>query len=114
MLAVLAAQHPGHGVRAADRIAALAAANDGTRQGTYLRLAVELVHGRNAQALALASEIIDWADHLEPKWPEAPGVPDGIKAAHVLAEGAFRTIEQRHHSVTGTTILLTSSYGPAR
>ncbi|MFI9846346.1 hypothetical protein ACIHFD_55640 [Nonomuraea sp. NPDC051941] len=93
VLAVLAAQHPGHGVRAADRIAALAAELDGTRQGAYLRLAVELVHGRDAQALALASEIIDWADHLEPKWLEAPGVPDGIKAAHVLAEGALRTIE---------------------
>ncbi|MER6004531.1 hypothetical protein ABT120_38675 [Nonomuraea angiospora] len=93
VLAVLAAQHPGHGVRAADRIAALVAELDGTRQGAYLRLAVELVHGRDAQALALASEIIDWADHLEPKWLEAPGVPDGIMAAHVLAEGALRTIE---------------------
>ena len=26
-------------------------------------------------------------------WLEAPGVPDGIKAAHVLAEGALCTIE---------------------
>ncbi|RKT87354.1 hypothetical protein SAMN05421805_113187 [Saccharopolyspora antimicrobica] len=58
-----------------------------------MRLAVELVHGRNAQALALASEIVDWADRLEPRWLEAPGVPDDIKAAHVLAEGALYTIE---------------------
>ncbi|MFF0772241.1 hypothetical protein ACFYUK_25370 [Nonomuraea wenchangensis] len=92
VLAVLAAQHPGHGVRVADRIAALAAGLDGTQQGAYLRLAVELVQGRDADALALASEIIDWADRLEPKWLEAPGVPDGIKAAHVLAEGALYTI----------------------
>ncbi|MEV4078583.1 hypothetical protein [Nonomuraea fuscirosea] len=92
VLAVLAAQHPGHGVRVADRIAALAAELDGTQQGAYLRLAVELVQGRDADALALASEIIDWADRLEPKWLEAPGVPDGIKAAHVLAEGALYTI----------------------
>ncbi|MEH0982203.1 hypothetical protein [Micromonospora sp. CPCC 205556] len=93
VLAVLAAQHPDHGVRAADRIAALAAELDGTQQGAYVRLALELVHGRNEQALALATEIVGWADHLEPEWLKAPGVPDGIKAAHVLAEGALHTIE---------------------
>ncbi|GAA3685151.1 hypothetical protein GCM10022224_057320 [Nonomuraea antimicrobica] len=93
VLAVLAAQHPGHGVRVADRIAAMAAELDGTQQGAYLRLAVELVRGRDERALALASEIIGWEDRLRPEWLEAPGVPDGIKAAHVLAEGVLCTIE---------------------
>jgi hypothetical protein len=93
VLAVLAAQHPGHGVRAADRIAALAAALDGTQQGAYVRLALELVHGRNERALALATEIVGWADRLEPEWLAAPAVPDEVRAAHVLAEGALYTIE---------------------
>ncbi|MEV4481446.1 hypothetical protein [Micromonospora coxensis] len=93
LLAVLAAQHPGHGVRAADRIAALAAELDGTQQGRYLRLALELVHGRDERALALAAEIVGWADRLEPQWLDAPGVPDGIRAAHVLTEGALCTVE---------------------
>lgn len=93
VLAVLAAQHPGHGARAVDRVAALATELDGTQQGAYLRLAVELVLGRDAQAMALASEIVGWADRLEPEWLEAPGVPDRVKAAHVLAEGALHTID---------------------
>ncbi|MFC7590939.1 hypothetical protein ACFQYP_50080 [Nonomuraea antimicrobica] len=75
VLAVLAAQHPGHGVRVADRIAAMAAELDGTQQGAYLRLAVELVRGRDERALALASEIIGWEDRLRPEWLEAPGCP---------------------------------------
>ncbi|MBM7491908.1 hypothetical protein JOD64_003130 [Micromonospora luteifusca] len=93
VLAILAAQHPGHGLRAADGIAALAAELDGTQQGAYLRLALELVHGRDERALALATEIVSWSDRLEPRWLEAPGVPDGIKAAHVLTEGALSAIE---------------------
>jgi len=51
------------------------------------------VHGRNERALALATEIVDWADRLEPQWLAAPAVPDEVKAAHVLAEGALYTIE---------------------
>ncbi|WP_406081329.1 hypothetical protein [Micromonospora sp. NBC_00858] len=51
------------------------------------------MHGRDERALALATEIVGWADRLEPEWLEAPGVPDGIKAAHVLAEGALYIIE---------------------
>ncbi|NUT35767.1 MAG: hypothetical protein HOV79_22155 [Hamadaea sp.] len=93
VLAVLAAQHPGFGVHAADRIAAMAAEFAGTQQGAYLQVALELVRGRDREALTLATEIVGWADRLEPEWLEAPGVPDGIKAAHVLAEGALYTID---------------------
>jgi hypothetical protein len=92
VLAVLAAQHPGHGVLAADRIAAFAAELDGTQQGAYLRLAVELVHGRDAAALALAAEIVAWADRLDPQWLDAADVSPAVRAAHVLAEGALYTI----------------------
>lgn len=92
VLACLAALHPGHGVRASDAISTLAGELDGTQQGAYLRLAGALVAGRDDHALALATEIVGWAEHLEPEWLEAPGVPDGVKAAHVLAEGALYTI----------------------
>ncbi|SCG39601.1 hypothetical protein [Micromonospora coxensis] len=80
-------------MRVADRIAALAAELVGTQQGAYLRLALELVHGRDERAVALATEIVGWADRLEPQWLEASGVPDGIKAAHVLTEGPLCTID---------------------
>ncbi|MEO3746838.1 hypothetical protein [Plantactinospora sp. B5E13] len=92
VLACLAGLHPQHGRRIGAQVDAMAREFHGTRPGAYLLLADALVDGRDDQALALAADILAWADDLDPGWLDAANVPTAVKAGHVLADGALRAL----------------------
>jgi hypothetical protein len=88
VLACLAGVHSQIGRQISAEITVFADQLIGTRPGSYLRLAEALVREQDDHALNLATEIVRWnADH-DHGWLAAPGVDAGVKAGHVLADGA--------------------------
>ncbi|MGC5311658.1 hypothetical protein [Micromonospora zamorensis] len=91
-LACLAALFPHHGRQIGDRITSMAQGFDGTEPGAYLRLAEALVHTRDDEALAVATDIVAWEESHDPDWLNAADLVVGVRAGHVLAEGALRPL----------------------
>jgi hypothetical protein len=92
VLACLAALFPHHGRQIGGQIASMAQEFDGTQPGAYLRLAGALVHTRDDQALAAATDIVAWEESHDPDWLNATDLAVAVKAGHVLAEGALRAL----------------------
>jgi len=92
VLACLAALFPHHGRPVGDRIAAMSRELAGTQPGPYLLPADALVHGRDDQALAAATDVVAWEEDHDPDWLTATGVAVAVKAGHILAEGAVRAL----------------------
>ncbi len=88
-LACLAGLYPKPGRQVSGQVAVLAEQFAGTRPGSYLQLAEALIQQRTDQALTLAAGIVGWEDAHDPGWLEAPGLGAGVKAGHVLVEGAL-------------------------
>ncbi|WP_435204976.1 hypothetical protein [Micromonospora sp. bgisy143] len=91
-LACLAALFPHHGRQIGGQITGMAHEFDGTQPGAYLQLAAALVHTRDDQALAAATDIVAWDESHDPGWLDATNVAVAVKVGHVLAEGALRAL----------------------
>lgn len=91
-LACLAGVYPHHGQQIGDHIAHMAPELHGTQPGAYLHLAHALVHGRDDQAMAIATDIVAWQDSHNPGWLETADLTIAVKAGHILAEGALRQL----------------------
>ncbi|MEU2170941.1 hypothetical protein ACH47V_25795 [Micromonospora chersina] len=91
VMACLAALYPHHGRQISDHITSMALEFDGTEPGEYLQLAAELVHSRDDQALAAATDIVAWEESHDPNWLNATELTIAVRAGHVLAEGALHT-----------------------
>lgn len=92
VIAVLAAIYPEQGAAIGERITEMAQEFQGTQPGEFLRLADALVHGRTTDALAIATDILTWAERLDPDWLEAQGLPITLRLNHFLTEAASEVI----------------------
>ncbi|TDB97251.1 hypothetical protein E1091_08660 [Micromonospora fluostatini] len=92
VLACLASLFPHHGRQISDQITSMALEFDGTQPGAYLQLARALVHHRDDEAFAAATDIVSWEEDHDPDWLDATGLAVAVRAGHVLAEGALRAL----------------------
>ncbi|MDG4829967.1 hypothetical protein O7627_11720 [Solwaraspora sp. WMMD1047] len=92
VLACMAALYPHHGRQILDQITSMAQEFDGTQPGAYLLLAGALVHTRDDQALAVATDIVAWEESHDPDWLNATNLAVAVTTGHVLAEGALRAL----------------------
>jgi hypothetical protein len=85
-LAALAATFPHLGEAAAAHVAQMAADYAGTQIGEYARLAHQLVTGDAPGALATASAIVGWNDHIGTEWIDDDFIPPGARALDILSQ----------------------------
>lgn len=92
VLACVAAHYPHHGRLIAGQVSDMSSDYAGTQPGAYLRLAEALLHADDTQTLTIATDIISWAEDLNPGWIDAPGISPAMKGTHTLAMGAHRAL----------------------
>lgn len=66
-----------------DEIQRLAETVSGSSQDAVLKLAIALLDGRHADAIALTESMAGWVTVLK-YWHDAPGLSDRLRAEHVL------------------------------
>jgi hypothetical protein len=86
VLAGLAAEFPGPGAALVDQVAVAADEYRGTQTGEYFKLAWHLIRGEATAALAVASAITSWNEHIGADWIDDDSIGPGLRAIEVLSE----------------------------
>jgi hypothetical protein len=86
VLAGLAAEFPGPGAALVDQVAVAADEYRGTQTGEYFKLAWHLIRGEATTALAVASAITSWNEHIRADRIDDDSIGPGLRAIEVLSE----------------------------